>query len=320
MSIVTDAREYADSALDQGKAALDHAKATLDHSIDEGKATLDHRLDDGKAALGQATGVTVAVTNRLTALIAGSPNPAYVAVGAADLALSSLTKRSEELPGDAIASYNKATETSKSLISLVQRRRAARLAQLRRRIDAGYDSARSLRSIDVEARVGTLREAADGYVGLVKNVVDSLGARGEARVGELLDDPRISRLTAELAQLGETVTAKLPVGVIHTLGLGSGLGSPEQSSARPAPARKVAAKKAAAKRAAKAPANKAPAEKAAGATVTARKATARTATAGKAAAANVTGVMPTKRSRTSPTAAPAKKAPGRKAPAVAPSA
>src|SRR3954453_7468615 len=85
MSITTDARTYADSAVAQGKSALAHAGT----------------------ALGQA-GIALGAINRR--LIADAPKPVYAAIGAADLVAASVAKRAEELPTDAAHGVGKAQQ------------------------------------------------------------------------------------------------------------------------------------------------------------------------------------------------------------------
>jgi hypothetical protein len=76
MSIATDVRLYADTALAQGKAALSNA---------------------GNAA--------VLVNKRL---VADAPKPAYAALGAADLVASAVSRRVEALPAEAARTQNDA--------------------------------------------------------------------------------------------------------------------------------------------------------------------------------------------------------------------
>jgi hypothetical protein len=76
MSIATDVRSYADTALAQGKAALSNA---------------------GNAA--------VLVNKRL---VADAPKPAYAALGAADLVASAVSRRVEALPAEAARTQNDA--------------------------------------------------------------------------------------------------------------------------------------------------------------------------------------------------------------------
>src|SRR3954451_4945005 len=112
MSITTDARTYADSAVAQGKSALAHAGT----------------------ALGQA-GVALGVVTRR--LLAEAPKPVYAALGAADLVAASVTKRAEELPADAAQGVNRAQQGGQALISRAQSEAPSRLSELRGRIVSG---------------------------------------------------------------------------------------------------------------------------------------------------------------------------------------
>src|SRR6185503_12961458 len=136
MSIATDARTYAGSAVAQGRSALAHAGI----------------------ALGQA-GVALGAVNRR--LLAEAPKPVYAALGAADLVTASLTKRAEELPSDAAAGLTKAQHTGQSLIARAQDEATNRLGEaadrlddLRGRLTAGRQSVSTL--------PGTARDAGAG--------------------------------------------------------------------------------------------------------------------------------------------------------------
>ena len=105
MSIATDVRSYADTALSQGKAALSNA---------------------GSAA--------VLVNKRL---VADAPKPAYAALGAADLVAAAVTRRVESLPTEAVSNVGRVQQTGRVLIVRTQNDALARLAELRGRLDSG---------------------------------------------------------------------------------------------------------------------------------------------------------------------------------------
>jgi hypothetical protein len=163
-----DARTYADSAVAQGKSALAHAGT----------------------ALGQA-GVALGVVNRR--LLAEAPKPVYAALGAADLVASSVTKRAEELPTEAVQGVSKAQQTGQALISRAQSEAGTRLGELRERIAASRQTASTL--------PGTARVAGETYLQAAKGIYASLTDRGEARAAELRQNPRVAKL---LGQAGET--------------------------------------------------------------------------------------------------------------------
>jgi hypothetical protein len=163
-----DARTYADSAVAQGKSALAHAGT----------------------ALGQA-GVALGVVNRR--LLAEAPKPVYAALGAADLVASSVTKRAEELPTEAVQGVSKAQQTGQALIGRAQSEASTRLGELRERIAASRQTASTL--------PGTARVAGETYLQAAKGIYASLTDRGEARAAELRQNPRVAKL---LGQAGET--------------------------------------------------------------------------------------------------------------------
>lgn len=104
MSIATDVRSYADTALSQGKAALSNA---------------------GNAA--------VLVNKRL---VADAPKPAYAALGAADLVATAVTRRVESLPTDAVSNVGRVQQTGRVLMVRTQNDALARLTELRGSIGA----------------------------------------------------------------------------------------------------------------------------------------------------------------------------------------
>lgn len=104
MSIATDVRNYADTALSQGKAALSTA---------------------GNAA--------VLVNKRL---VADAPKPAYAALGAADLVATAVTRRVESLPTEAVSNVGRVQQTGRVLMVRTQNDALARLTELRSSIGA----------------------------------------------------------------------------------------------------------------------------------------------------------------------------------------
>lgn len=104
MSIATDVRSYADTALSQGKAALSTA---------------------GTAA--------VLVNKRL---VADAPKPAYAALGVADLVAAAVTRRVESLPTDAVSNVGRVQQTGRVLMVRTQNDALARLTELRGSIGA----------------------------------------------------------------------------------------------------------------------------------------------------------------------------------------
>ena len=179
MSITTDARTYADSAVAQGKTALAHAGT----------------------ALGQA-GIALGAVNRR--LLADAPKPVYAALGAADLVAASVTKRAEELPADAVQGVGKAQQGGQALLARAQGEAATRLGELRERIVASRQVVSTLPDTARTAGENYLtaaKSASETYLSAAKGVYASLTDRGEARAAELRKNPRLAKL---LGQVGET--------------------------------------------------------------------------------------------------------------------
>lgn len=180
MSIATDARTYADSAVAQGRSALAHAGI----------------------ALGQA-GIALGAVNRR--LLADAGKPVYAALGAADLVAASVTKRAEELPTDAVQGLAKAQHTGQALIARAQSEAAGRLGELRGRIAAGRQSVSTLPDSARVAGEGYLtvaKSTSEAYLQAAKGAYAALTDRGEARAAELRKNPRLAKL---LGQAGEAV-------------------------------------------------------------------------------------------------------------------
>jgi heparin binding hemagglutinin HbhA len=224
MSIATDVRAYADAALEQGKTALTQATATVN--------TVNKRV------------------------AADAPKPAFAALGAADLVAETVTKRVEALPAEAAANVTKVQETSKAAIAKAQADTLAKVAELRAKFDARVESAKGLRTFDVQSAA---KGAAEGYVTTAKNLYGALVERGEAKAAELRKDPRLAKLLGEVTGAAETVTAQVESVVENVVETVKSANPVARKPAAPKPA----AAKAPAAKATKAPAKKAPAKKAA---------------------------------------------------------
>ena len=190
MSITTDARTYADSAVAQGRSALAHAGT----------------------ALGQA-GIALGAVNRR--LLADAGKPVYAALGAADLVAASVTKRAEELPADAVQGLAKAQHTGQALISRAQSEAAGRLGELRGRIAAGRQTVTTLPDtarVTGEGYLTVAKSASEAYLQAAKGVYASLTDRGEARAAELRKNPRLAKLLGEARETaGEVRNTVAPV-------------------------------------------------------------------------------------------------------------
>jgi len=251
MSITTDVRSYADTALAQGKAALSNA---------------------GNAA--------VLVNKRL---VADAPKPAYAALGAADLVAAAVTRRVESLPSDAVSNAGRIQQTGRVLMVRTQNDALARLTELRGRLDSGIES---IGALPVVARSTT-----EAYLSTAKELYGKLTARGEAKAAELRKDPRVSRLLGQAGEVAESVqnaaeSVQHVAGSVQSTV--SPVVKSAFDAVEPTPVRKTSTRKAPVSKAstgkaiaATAPARKAAPRKASAAKAPARKATPRKATASK---------------------------------------
>lgn len=180
MSIATDARTYADSAVAQGKSALAHAGT----------------------ALGQA-GIALGAVNRR--LLADAPKPVYAALGAADLVAASVTKRAEELPADAANGVSKAQQTGQALMTRAQTEAATRIGELRGRIAAGRQVASTLPGA-AENYLTVAKSTGETYLQAAKGVYATLTERGAARAAELASTARVSGLLGQAGEVRDAVT------------------------------------------------------------------------------------------------------------------
>ena len=179
MSIATDVRAYADLALGQGKNVLSQAGAAV--------STANERL------------------------AADAPKTVFAALGVADLVAETLTKqaellgkRVETLPAGTAQNVARAQETGKSLISKTQDDALARITELRDRLDTGVDAVRALPALSVTAASVTTV-----YLSNARQVFGQLAARGEARLAELRNDPRVTRVLGDLDEASSALQARL---------------------------------------------------------------------------------------------------------------
>ncbi|MEO6701367.1 MAG: hypothetical protein ABI140_12010 [Jatrophihabitantaceae bacterium] len=163
MSIATEVRSYADTALAQGKTVLS-----------------------------QASTAVVTANKRLAT---DAPKPAYAALGAADLVAETVTKRVEALPAEAVENVAKAQQTGRSLLTRTQSDALVRLQELRGRIDAGLDSVTALPVV--------AKHTTEAYLSTAKDLYGKLTVRGEAKAAELRKDPRLSKLLGAAGVAGE---------------------------------------------------------------------------------------------------------------------
>jgi hypothetical protein len=186
MSIATDVRAYADLALEQGKNVLSQA------------------------------GTAVSTANQR--LAADGPKTVFAALGVADLVAATVTKqaellgkqaemlgkRVETLPADAAENVTRMQDTGRSLISKTQDDALTRITELRDRLDTGVDSVKALPMLSVTAASITTV-----YLSNAKQAFGKLATRGEARLAELRNDPRVTRVLGDLDEASSTLQARL---------------------------------------------------------------------------------------------------------------
>jgi heparin binding hemagglutinin HbhA len=224
MSVVDDFRSYAEIALEQGKTIAGQAQARLGSVSDEARGQASAASEDAKRFADTVAGLT--------------RKQAFVLLGAADLAVTAVTKRTEGLSADARSGAEKVASSVDSL----QYRAQSYAADLRGKSEKAVADAKGFK-----ASQGTTaaRQAVDAYVEQAKTVLDMLAERGEKVAERLRKTPRLA-VVVSLVDRTEDEPVSRPVA---------------KPAAKKAPARKKApAKKAPAK---KAPAKKAPAKKAA---------------------------------------------------------
>jgi hypothetical protein len=249
MSMISDARSYADLALSQAKSAINQGKTAL---------------SQGRAA---ATGA-VSAANRLIASaiesavesisVSDLAAPAYVWIGAADLVTQAVAGHVETLPLDAAGTASKLREVGRSRASKAQADALTSVIDLRERFEASVDNARALGTARRQAQArAAAKQAAAAYIAAARELYGTLSARGEARVAEVLEltaDSRLVKLVSEVGSAGSRAPSPVKAPAAKAP---SASGPAKKAPAKKAPAKKAPAKKAPAK---KAPAKKAPAK------------------------------------------------------------
>lgn len=224
MSITTEARSYADAAVEQGKVAV----------------------EQGIAALAQAGSAASAANKRLAA---DAPKPAFAVVGAADLVLETVTKRVEALPAEALANVTKAQESGKALLAKAQDEAASRIADLRGKLEAGVGTLKALPETSAETAKST-REATvatrEAYLAAAKDVYAQLARRGVTRITDLRKDPRLTRVLGQVDVLTDKVEAAVAPETVAVQTFFEPV--PSATPARKAPRKAAGAKSAATRR------------------------------------------------------------------------
>jgi hypothetical protein len=233
MSIVSDARTYADTALEQGKSTFTFAQGRL--------------LSLTSDARERATSIAGDTRGLALGAVGLARRQAYAAIGATDALFASITKRAEDFPGGTKRNATKLVDTTKARINL-----------------AG-EIAESARKIDLGATTATAKDEVDSRVEQVKTTFGKLADRGEKVAAELRQEPIVVRVLTDAETVVERAANEVTAVAQKVRS--------RTSSASPAPVTKAPARKAPAKKAparvapttapaAGAPAAKTPAKKA----------------------------------------------------------
>jgi len=149
-----------------------------------------------------ATDVRSYVADAPKRLAEEAPKPAYAAVGAADLVSDFITKHVETLPAD-----------SKARVTKVRSDVNAYVSDVRARIYARVESAKGLKDYDFQAKAKDVRTSYESSLETYRTKVvtryDDLVARGEAKVSELRNSPRVAKLVDDVEDVVETAQAKV---------------------------------------------------------------------------------------------------------------
>jgi len=243
MSIVADARTYADSALEQGKSTLTFASGRLV------SLTSDVRV--------RATTVIIDTKELALGAFSLALRQAYATIGASDAIFATITKRTTELPAEAKRTATKLVDTTKGsvtkagdlaesvttksqeLTAKAQEKVVAVAGDLKERGEEALEAARKL---DLSATTTVAKEEVEGRVGQVKTVFSKLADRGEQVAAELRQEPLVQRVIGDADKIVERAANEVTA-------VAQKVRARASSSAPMPPAKKAPAKKAPAKKA-----------------------------------------------------------------------
>ena len=187
MSIVSDARTYADTAIEQGKTTFTFAQGRLLALTGDARERATSVADDTK---GLAAGAVDLARRQAYA----ARRQAYAAIGATDALVASISKRTEELPGESKRTATKLVDTTKARITSAQDKVLAVAGDLKGR---GEDVVGSARKIDLSATTTGAKDEVESRVDQVKTVFAKLADRGEKVAADLRNDPHVTRVVAD---------------------------------------------------------------------------------------------------------------------------
>jgi len=242
MSIVSDARTYADSALEQGKSTLTFASGRLVSLTSDARVRATTVIIDTKELALSAFNLAV--------------RQAYATIGASDAILASITKRTSDLPAEAKRSATKLVDTTKGsvgkasglaetvtaksqeLAAKAQEKVVAVAGELKER---GEEVVVAARKIDLSATTTVAKDEVEGRVGQVKTAFSKLADRGEQVAADLRHEPLLQRVIGDADKVVERATSEVS-------SVAQKVRARTTSSVTP-PAKKAPAKKAPAKKA-----------------------------------------------------------------------
>ena len=197
MSIVSDARSYADSALEQGKS-------TLTFTLEQGKSTLtfasDRLVSLTSEARVRATTVVTGTKDLALSAYGLARRQADATIGATESILKTITKRTEVIPGEAKRNATKLVDTTKVSVSkagelaesvtaksqeLAAKAQEKALSVAGDIKERGEDIVEAARKIDLTATTSIAKDEVEGRVVQVKSAFGKLADRGEKAANEV---------------------------------------------------------------------------------------------------------------------------------------
>lgn len=204
MSIATDLKGYADAAVETGRSAINDGISQGRTAVNEGLTQLRTAVDEGIDGAGdRATKLSVSASGIGTYALNRARYNAYAAVGAGDLAVSTLITRAQELPGDVSDAVAKAQAAAVELADKLQARvlaAAGKAGDVVGTAQGTVDGVRSGRVVD------QVRENAESYGKQLNRRRAELFNRGEHVVAELRKDPRVAHVAGLVETATDTVT------------------------------------------------------------------------------------------------------------------
>lgn len=208
MSITDDLKGYADTAVESGRAVLNdgitQARTAVNEGLTDLRTAVDESIDGAGERAGKlaesATGVTTHAINR-------ARYNAYAAVGAGDLAVTTLITKAQELPSDVVGVVTRVQNTATDLAEKVQTRIVDLAGKAGDVVGSAQGTVDGVRDGSlVEQLVGQAREARETALTQANRRRAELFNRGEHVVAEIRKDPRLQRASGLVEAATDTVT------------------------------------------------------------------------------------------------------------------